>query len=82
MLTSTTPAACAGVTAVTVVEVITLTLVAAVPPKVTLVVPARPVPVKVTPTPPDVVPVLGETTDKLLPDSIVMLAVMELVLLP
>jgi hypothetical protein len=59
--TSTAPAACAGVVAVMVVELVTDTLVAAVPPNVTEVAPVKCVPVMVTAVPPLVEPVLGET---------------------
>ena len=46
--TSTCPAACAGLTAVTVVAFTTVKLAAGVPPKVTALVPVRSVPVIVT----------------------------------
>jgi hypothetical protein len=53
------PAVPAGVTAVTVVELTTDTLVAALPPTVTLEVPVRLVPVIVIAVPPAVGPTLG-----------------------
>ena len=59
--TFTNPAACAGVVAVMVVALTTTTPVAALPPKVTLVAPVKPVPVMVTAVPPAVVPVSGLT---------------------
>ena len=59
--TFTSPAACAGVVAVMVVALTTTTPVAALPPKVTLVAPVKPVPVMVTAVPPAVVPVSGLT---------------------
>jgi len=57
--TFTVPAAWAGVIAETVVGLITVTPVAAVPPMVTAVAPIRPVPVIVTPVPPAIGPVEG-----------------------
>src|SRR4029079_14519462 len=56
----TAPAACAGVTAVIDVELATVTLVAAVPPIVTVAPVAKFVPVIVTFVPPAVVPAVGE----------------------
>ena len=53
------PAAWAGVVAVMVVALTTVTPVAAVPPMVTAVAPVKPVPVMVTEVPPVVGPVLG-----------------------
>ena len=58
--TLTVPAVRAGVVQVMVVELTTLTFVAAVPPKVTLVAPVRFVPVMVTLVPPEVLPLGGE----------------------
>ena len=57
------PAAPAGVTAVTVVEFTTDTLVAALPPTVTELVPVRFVPVIVIAVPPDVEPEFGDTDE-------------------
>ena len=57
------PAVPAGVTAVTVVAFTTDTLVAAVPPIVTLVVPVRFVPVIVIGVPPAVEPEFGATDE-------------------
>ncbi len=57
--TSTAPAACAGVVAVMVVALTTVTLVAGTPPNVTAVAPVRLVPVMVTLVPPTVVPLVG-----------------------
>ena len=60
-VTSTVPAAWAGLTAVSVESLTTLKLEAAVPPKLTLVVPLlNPFPVTVTVVPPLVGPALGE----------------------
>jgi hypothetical protein len=59
--TSTVPAAWAGVVAVIEVGPFTVKLVAAVPPKVTAVVPLKLVPVIVTLVPPSVGPLFGET---------------------
>src|SRR4029079_14214512 len=59
-VTLTAPAACAGVTAVIDVELATVTLVAAVPPIVTVAPVAKFVPVIVTFVPPAVVPAVGE----------------------
>ena len=53
----------AGVVAVMLVELTTVTLVAEVPPIVTEVAPVKSVPVIVTPVPPSVVPVDGEIDD-------------------
>ena len=61
--TSARPAALAGVTAVTLVDETTRTLVAATPPIVTLVVPSRSVPVIVINVPPKVEPLAGETNE-------------------
>ena len=57
------PALPAGVTAVTVVELTTLTEVAATPPIVTELAPVRFVPVIVIAVPPAVEPVAGETKE-------------------
>ena len=57
------PAVPAGVTAVTVVELTTLTEVAATPPIVTELVPVRFVPVIVIAVPPVVGPTFGETDE-------------------
>ena len=59
--TFTTPAACAGVVAVMVVPLTTLTPVAAVPPKLTVAPEAKFVPVMVTAVPPVVGLELGVT---------------------
>ena len=58
--TLTVPAACAGVVAVIEVELTTVTLVAAVPPKLTVAPDAKPVPVILTDVPPLVLPEVGE----------------------
>ena len=50
--TLTVPAACAGLDAVMEVELTTVTLVAAVPPKLTVAPAEKPVPVMVTNVPP------------------------------
>jgi hypothetical protein len=55
------PAEPAGVVAVICVELSTVKLAAAVPPKVTEVAPVRLVPVMVTLVPPAVGPLLGDT---------------------
>ncbi len=55
------PAVPAGVTAVTLVEEFTTTLVAATPPTVTLLAPVRFVPVIVIAVPPIVEPLVGLT---------------------
>jgi hypothetical protein len=60
-VTVTAPAACAGTVAVIDVLFTTTTFVAAVPPKVTLAPAAKFVPVIVTPVPPVVSPLFGET---------------------
>ena len=60
-VTVTAPALPAGVVAVTVVPFTTTTLVAGVPPNVTVAPVAKFVPVIVTPVPPDVEPLLGLT---------------------
>jgi hypothetical protein len=60
-ITSTRPVACAGVTAVMVVALMTVTPVAAPPPNVTLVALVKLVPVMVTAVPPSVDPLLGLT---------------------
>ena len=57
------PAVPAGVTAVTLVDETTTTLVAATPPTVTLVAPVKLVPVIVIAVPPAVEPVAGETEE-------------------
>ena len=58
--TLTIPAACAEVVAVIEVELTTVTLVAAVPPKLTVAPDEKPVPVIVTDVPPLVLPEVGE----------------------
>src|ERR1041384_3925069 len=58
--TSTVPATCADVVAVIEVELTTVTLVAAAPPKLTLAPDKKPVPVIVTDVPPLVLPDIGE----------------------
>ena len=58
--TLTAPAVCAGVVAVMEVELTTVTLVAAVPPNVTVAPLKNPVPVIVTDVPPLVLPEVGE----------------------
>src|SRR5438128_10964537 len=58
--TSTAPAAWAAVVAVSEVLLTTVTLVAAVPPRLTVAPAAKPVPVTVTAVPPLLVPELGE----------------------
>jgi hypothetical protein len=58
--TFTAPKTCAGAVAVIEVLLPTLTLVAAVPPSVTLAPLRKPVPVIVMDVPPDVVPELGD----------------------
>ena len=60
-VTVTAPAACAGVVAVIEVLLTTTTLVAAVPPNVTVAPAAKFVPVIVTAVPPSVEPLLGLT---------------------
>src|SRR5581483_4488647 len=60
-VTFTAPAAWAGVVAVIVVLLTTLTLVAAVPPTLTVAPVAKPVPVIVSAVPPVVEPVAGDT---------------------
>jgi hypothetical protein len=60
-VTVTAPAACAGVVAVIEVPLTTTTLVAAVPPNVTVAPLAKFVPVIVTAVPPDVDPLFGDT---------------------
>ena len=57
--TSTAPAACAGVVAVTVVALTTARPVAATPPMVTEVAPVKSVPVIVTAVPPALGPLVG-----------------------
>ena len=59
--TFTVPTACAGATAVSCVELTTMTLVAAVDPKLTAVAPVRNVPVTVTVFPPASGPAAGDT---------------------
>jgi hypothetical protein len=59
--TVTAPAACAGVVAVMVVLFTATTLVAAVPPNVTVAPAAKFVPVIVTAVPPVVAPPFGDT---------------------
>src|SRR5438445_7858527 len=58
--TFTAPAAWAAVVAVSEVLLTTVTLVAAVPPRLTVAPAAKPVPVRVTAVPPLLVPELGE----------------------
>ena len=58
-VTSTTPAVPAGLTAVIVVELTTMTLMAAVAPKSTTVAPPKLFPVMVTLVPPEVEPKRG-----------------------
>ena len=60
-VTSTRPAAWAGVTAVRVVALTKVTEVAGVPPKSAVVVAVKSVPVRVTVSPPRGVPLLGDT---------------------
>ncbi len=72
----------AGVTAVTVVELSTLTLVAAIPPKVTVVAPVKPVPVKVTPVPPEAAPDVGTMDVNVGVVEMEMLALTALVFVP
>ena len=59
--TVTAPAACAGVVAVMLVPLTTTTFVAAVPPNDTVAPAAKFVPVIVTPVPPAVGPLFGDT---------------------
>jgi len=59
--TLTAPTAWAGVLAVMLVVLTTVTPVAAVPPNVTVAPETNPVPVMVTAVPPAVVPEVGET---------------------
>lgn len=58
--TSTDPAVCAGVVAVMELLLLRVTLLAAVPPSVTLAPDWNPVPVIVTDVPPAVVPEVGD----------------------
>ena len=58
-VTLTAPAACAGVVAVMVVLLVTETLVAAAPPKLTVAPETKLLPLSVTAVPPAVVPLLG-----------------------
>ena len=60
-VTSTLPAACAGAVAVIDVAELTVTLVAATPPKLTVSPAVNPVPVIVTDVPPAVGPLVGLT---------------------
>ena len=60
-VTSTTPTAWAGVVAVIEVALVTLTAVAAAPPKLTAVAPVRLLPVIVTEVPPALGPLAGLT---------------------
>ena len=60
-VTVTAPAACAGVVAVIDVLLTTTTLVAAVPPNVTVAPEAKFVPVIVTAVPPPTGPLFGDT---------------------
>ena len=60
-VTVTAPAGPPGVTAVIWVALLTVKLVAAVPPKVTAVAPVKPEPVIVTDVPPVAGPLAGET---------------------
>ncbi len=80
--TSTTSAACAGVTAVTVVELITFTEVAADPPKVTEVAPVKRIPDNVTPVPPTAGPELAITELISTACSISIEAICKVVLVP
>ena len=64
-VTSTVPAAWAAVTAVRVVALTKVTEAAGVPPKSTVVVVVKLVPVRVPVSPPRGVPLLGETEVKL-----------------
>ena len=59
MTTLTAPKVWSGVVAVICVAVLTVNVVAAVPPKVTDVAPVKPVPVMVTEVPPAVGPYVG-----------------------
>ena len=59
--TFTAPASCAGVIAVIVVVLTTVTFVAATPPIITFVAPLKAVPVMVMRVPPAVVPPTGLT---------------------
>src|SRR5437867_7993956 len=59
--TSKVPAACAGVIAVMLVALMTTTLVAALPPKLTVSGPTKSLPVTVTAVPPAVEPLVGAT---------------------
>ena len=59
-VTLTAPAACAGVVAVIAVLLLTVTLVAAVPPKLTAAPETKLLPLIVTAVPPAVAPLLGE----------------------
>ena len=59
-VTSTAPAACAGVVAVIDVLFTTVTPVAAVPPRLTVAPARKPVPEMATPVPPLIVPEAGE----------------------
>ena len=58
--TSTVPAAWAGVTAVNVLAFTNVTEVAGVPPRVTAVLAVKSLPVRVTLSPPNGLPLLGE----------------------
>jgi len=60
-VTSTLPAAWAGLVAVIWVSELTVKLVALVVPNLTAVAPVKPQPVIVTTVPPDCGPLLGET---------------------
>ena len=60
-LTSTTPAACAGLVVVIFVSEFTVKVGAAVAPKCTEVAPVNPQPVRMTLVPPAVEPMVGET---------------------
>ena len=60
-VTSTVPADCAGSTAVMLVALLTVKVVAVVDPKLTAVAPVRLVPVIVTGVPPPVGPAVGAT---------------------
>ena len=69
-------------TAVTVVELSTLTLVAATPLKVTVVAPSKPLPVKVTPVPPEAAPDVGTMDVNVGVVEMEMLALTALVFVP
>jgi hypothetical protein len=68
-VTSTAPAACAGVEAVIVVALLTFTLVGAAPPTVTVAPAANPAPVMVMFVPPAIGPDAGDTLLRLTVDG-------------